>query len=92
MNFQVDVVTLGSLVAIAIAISGWIYNSRRASIQEGKHLEEVNQLREETIVLKSEVKSLQECTQTTNADIREIKTDLSWIKSALAEIKKKLES
>lgn len=90
MNFQIDVVTLGSVVALLISISGWIINGRKMSIQEGRHLQEVSQLKEDAAILKAEVKLLQTCTQTTESDIREIKTDLTWIKSALSEIKERL--
>lgn len=54
---------------------------------EGKHQAEVQHLEARVAAAEGTVKTLQACYQNTDADIREIRTDLEWIKAALGEIK-----
>jgi septal ring factor EnvC (AmiA/AmiB activator) len=90
VNFPVDVSLLIGIMGCIFGAVAFFDGRRKLAMSEGKHLEEVRQLKEEAAAMKVEVKALQFCTQTTEADIREIKTDLTWIKAALSEIKERL--
>jgi hypothetical protein len=90
MNFQVDMVTLGSIVAMVIAVSGWLFSIRKVNMAEGKHLAEMEQLAKEVAQVKGELKTIQACYQTTDGAIIEIRTDLAWIKAAVTDIKERL--
>lgn len=91
MNFQVDLITMGSVVAIIVAISGWMYNIRKTNMTAGKHLAEIEVIQKEVSELRGDVKTMQSCYQTTDGAIIEIKTNLEWFRGAINEIKATLE-
>jgi hypothetical protein len=90
MNFPIDVSLAIGIIGCVLAIVAFANSQRKAAIMEGKHLESVQQLEKRQAELEALVKSLSTCYQTTDADIREIKTDLFWIKEALRDIKESL--
>lgn len=90
MNFQVDVVTLGAIMALLVAISGWMFNTRKTNMAEGRHLMQIEALDKLVAELRGDVNTIQKCYDNTNGAIIEIKTNLEWLKHALQEIKDSL--
>jgi hypothetical protein len=80
---SIDLTLAIAVIGCLIGITSFIDGRRKAAIVEGTHLEEIRQLRERVTQAEGEVKGLSACYQTTTADIREIKTDITWIKATL---------
>jgi hypothetical protein len=87
VNIGFDVSLLIGLVGCLLAILTFFNGQRKAAILEGKHLKSVEELEKRQVALEAKVSSLTVCYQNTDADIREIKTDIEWIREALKEIK-----
>jgi len=62
-------------LAAVIAIVGWVMAARKASTIEHRHLVEVISLKEKVIHLESQ--------RNIEADIREIRADIEWMKKLL---------
>jgi len=90
LNIPVDISLLIAIIGCALALLAFFDGRRKLAMQEGKHIETVEQLRGRVGTAETKVEALTACYQTTDADIREIKTDITWIKGALEEIKGKL--
>ena len=80
---SIDLTMAIAVIGCLIGITSFLDGRRKAAIVEGKHLEEIRQLRERVMQTEAEVKGLSACYQTTTSDIREIKTDITWIKETL---------
>jgi hypothetical protein len=90
MNIPLDLPMAIAVIGCLLAVSAFIDQRRKSAMMEGRHLAEVKALEDRVVAAETSVKSLQACYQTTESDIREIKTDLSWIKQALTELKESL--
>lgn len=90
INMPIDLTMTIAIIGCLLAIVAFFDQRRKAAMAEGRHQAEVKELEKRVIATESAVKTLQGRYQTTEADIREIKTDLIWIKQALTEIKDSL--
>ena len=90
MNLPIDVNLLIAIIGCVLAVVAFVSGQRKAAIMEGKHLATVAQLEKRQGELEAKVVALSTCYQNTDADIREIKTDIEWIREALKEIKEKV--
>jgi len=90
INIPIDLTMAVAIIGCILAIVAFFDQRRKAAMAEGRHMAEVKELEKRLGSTESTVKMLQGCYQTTEADIREIKTDLTWIKKALTEIKDSL--
>jgi hypothetical protein len=89
-GFTLNFNTLLAIIAGLIGVSGWLATWRKSAMAEGKFRKEVEQLAKELADEKIKIGTLQQCYTTTEADMREIKTDLKWIKELLGKIEQKL--
>lgn len=90
VNVGIDVGVLMAIVACAISVASFIQAGRKVAMAEGRHLEEVRNLKTQVTALEAEVKATQACYQSQDGDIREIRADMTWVKQALEEIKETL--
>lgn len=67
-------------IACLLSIFTAIQTSRRSSIIEGRHLQEVISLKEKVALLDSRVWPNTECIQNMLAELRSIRTDIEWLK------------
>jgi uncharacterized protein YlxW (UPF0749 family) len=65
-----------ALTACILSVAAALQASRKASVVEGRHLQEVVALREKVAALQDHEKALNEMA----GDIREIKADMKWLK------------
>jgi hypothetical protein len=87
LNFPIDLSLAIAVIGCILAIIAFFNGQRKAAIMEGKHQEVVAQLAKRQVELEAKVLVLVTCYQNTDADIREIKTDIEWIRETLKEIK-----
>ena len=87
VSIGVDVGVLVAVIACVISLAGWLQQGRKTAMAEGKHLQEVRELKEKVISLEADIKATQACYQSQDGDIREIRADMTWVKQALEEIK-----
>lgn len=90
VNVGIDIGVLIAIIACLVSVAGWVQAGRRTAVAEGRHLEEVNDLKKTVVKLEAEIKTTQACYQSQDGDIREIRADMTWIKQALEEIKETL--
>lgn len=87
VNVGIDISVLVAILACVISVASFIQAGRKVAMAEGKHLQEVTDLKAKVAALEAEIKTTQECYQSQDGDIREIRADITWIKQALEEIK-----
>jgi hypothetical protein len=75
-----------ALIGCTIAVASFFRAGRKAAVSEGKQQAEVDKLRDGQVRMGAEIADLQKCSHTTDADIREIKTDLKWIRRTLEQL------
>jgi septal ring factor EnvC (AmiA/AmiB activator) len=90
ITIPIDLTMAVAIIGCILAIVAFFDQRRKAAMAEGRHMAEVKELEKRLGSTEGSVKMLQGCYQTTEADIREIKTDIIWIKRALTEIKDSL--
>ncbi len=73
-------------IGCIVAVASFVRAGRRAAVAEGKHQRVVESLQEAQAKQAAEIADLQKCSHTTDADIREIKTDLKWIRRTLESL------
>lgn len=87
MTFTVDlniVLTICSVVAIIVV---WIQATRGTARMEGRHQKELETMRERLQHIESDLDAVKDCNQTLDGAVIQIRTDIAWIKDAVAEIK-----
>ena len=86
MTLTINWNTVFSAVSTVLAISGWATVWRRSAVAEGKLRAEVESIREELERVKSKEEYLRGCQEESSGVLREVSTDMSWVKKALARI------
>lgn len=85
--FTVNWTVLLGVLAILTAVTGWLASWRKTAVAEGKHLEEVGALRKRIEDVEKEADYLRGCSDETKIAVKELSTDMKWVKDALSDIK-----
>lgn len=89
-NFSINLNTLFAATATLIAVGGWIALWRKTTITEGRHLEEVKNMKDRLTEVEKRSEFLRGCTEEANAELKSLRTDMGWVKTTLSEIKELL--
>jgi len=91
---MIPIGSIASVLAILVsivAIFGFILSRRQAAIEEGKHLENIQQLLREHDQLNAKIYDLESRGHVRDVDVGEIKTNIEHLLEAVRRIELKLD-
>jgi len=91
MTVELDWGTATSAVAILGTVIGWVLLGRRHAVAEGRHLEEINNLKGRVGDLEKSEEYQRGCNETTTGALAEIRADMKWIIKAIDELRASIE-
>ncbi len=86
-----DVASIVALVVSLLAIAGFLIARRKAAIEEGKHLADVQQLRRDLDQARAKIHALEDASHERDLVTTEIKADVKHLLEAVTRIEGKLD-
>ena len=89
-TFTVDLSVVLVILSIIGIIVVWVQTSQERAKMEGRHLQEMTAMKDKLEFLEGKLAGVEECNQTLDGAVIQIRTDVAWIKEAVSEIKESL--
>ncbi len=83
---------VAAVTAIFVALVGWLLTWRKAAMNEGKHLEEITQIKKDLNDAWEKIHLLESGGNLTAVALAEIKTTLKFILESVGRLETKLEA
>jgi len=89
-TFTVDLSVLLVILSIIGIIVVWVQTTKERSKMEGRHQQEIDTMKDRLQYIEGKIAGVEECNQTLDGAVIQIRTDVAWIKAAVSEIKESL--
>ena len=91
INVPIDVSLGIAILGSILAVLAWVDSRRKAAVSEGKHVQTVDQLKEDLNRCHEKLRNLGDRLNTSDVNVGEIKADIRHILDAITRVEGKLD-